>query len=69
MSIEHATQRLAERVASPRGQLTFVPWHGDERDEIRVWCETTGAASLQALPSSFEGYPVIVEPRPNFRAS
>jgi hypothetical protein len=68
MDVENAARRLAEQFASPRGALTIVPWHGDKRQEIRVWYGSDASASLKGLPSVFEGYPVVAEPRPNFKA-
>jgi hypothetical protein len=68
MDIEHAARRLAERINPPRGAITIVPWHGEKRVEIRVWYASNSESCLASLPAWFEGYPVVAEPRPEFRA-
>jgi hypothetical protein len=68
MNVEDAARRLASQITAPRGAVSVMAWHNHHPPEIMVWYDTRYISVVAELPSAFEGFKVVVEPRPNFVA-
>jgi hypothetical protein len=58
---------LLTSIAAPDGTVSVSIWHDLARPYFKVYVCDGANAQKGAIPSTFCGYPVVVEPMPGFR--
>jgi hypothetical protein len=69
MDVEQAARLLSGRVDAPRGAVSIAAWYEQASPEIMVWYDPQYVRVVSGLPSTFEGYRVVVKARPRFFAA
>jgi hypothetical protein len=68
MDVEQAALELSKRLGAPGHLVNIMAWHGDAGNEIRVWIGSEVSYFARLLPVEFEGFRVVAEIRPHFKA-
>lgn len=64
MSIDLAANDLLSQLHAPRGMVNVLPITDGKGEHLLVWVDTQYMRILKTIPDTFEGYPVMVAPRP-----
>jgi hypothetical protein len=68
MDVDEAARCLAQKISGPRGAVSVSGWH-KEPAYIKVWFDPRYIHLVTNLPTFFQGFKVVVEPRPKFEGN
>lgn len=63
MNADDAARRLAGQINAPKGSVSVAALYREVVPIILVWYDPRHVAAVADLPSSYEGFNVVVEPR------
>lgn len=64
MTPQDAAEALLTAIHAPPGRISVLPWPEMGGIVMRVFVDPTYAPFVAEIPTRFEGFDVIVEPRP-----
>lgn len=68
MTLQAAADHLLGRMNLPPGAANVLPIPTGEGGRLVVWIDTRYVLRARDFPASFEGYPILVEARPEIAA-
>ncbi len=68
MTLQTAAHHLLAEMDLPSGAVNVLPLATSEGERLVVWVDRRYLLRARDVPSTFEGYAVTVEPRPEITA-
>ncbi len=65
MTLQAAAAHLLEFVNLPPGAVNVLPIPSEGGGRLIVWIDSRHIRQVRDLPTSFEGYEIFIEPRPD----
>jgi hypothetical protein len=67
MGLDEAAQVLSNQIDVPFSSISVFGRY-NRRPHIHIWCDPRYLHKISDIPKEFEGFPVVVESRPQFMA-